>query len=124
MLMRERDERLARLAREQAEKATLERIEYEAGERAWLEEPDVSLPLVGGPIDGELSGPRACACLFCEGGHNTWPIRPEVSSPEGSIRTGRCAAERAGHTRELRCALRSPRGRGRPTSPSARRGGA
>ena len=61
--------------REQEEKTVLERVEYEAGERVFLENPDTWLPFVDGPWDGDYNGPHACSCKLCDGAHATWPIR-------------------------------------------------
>lgn len=68
-----------RLDREQAEKANLDFVRYHAGEIDALEDPDAGLVFVGGPLHWTREPPRWCACIRCQGAHNTWPVlyRPD-----------------------------------------------
>lgn len=80
-------EREAKLAREEEERLVLERVEYEAGERPFLMDPQALLCFVGGPLEGQMRGPTICECERCErhGGHgDCWPLRwnPEYGYAE------------------------------------------
>jgi hypothetical protein len=59
------------------ERATLERVEYLAGERRELFDPAAWIPLTGGPADGEECLPARCGCVDCARGarHPSWPVR-------------------------------------------------